>query len=82
VTSFPAVKGKDLIAALRGQGFTVIRIKGSHHFIRHTDGRATVVPVHAGETLMRIGNRPLEFSLNISTVRPGVPRSVSKTLIK
>ncbi|MGD0494079.1 MAG: type II toxin-antitoxin system HicA family toxin [Steroidobacteraceae bacterium] len=51
MTSFPAVKGKDLIAALRGQGFTVIRIKGSHHFIRHTDGRATVVPVHAGETL-------------------------------
>jgi predicted RNA binding protein YcfA (HicA-like mRNA interferase family) len=51
VTSFPAVKGKDLIAALRGQGFTVIRIKGSHHFIRHADGRATVVPVHAGETL-------------------------------
>jgi predicted RNA binding protein YcfA (HicA-like mRNA interferase family) len=51
VTSFPAVKGKDLIAALRGHGFTVIRIKGSHHFIRHTDGRATVVPVHAGETL-------------------------------
>jgi predicted RNA binding protein YcfA (HicA-like mRNA interferase family) len=51
VTSFPAVKGKDLIAALRGQGFTVIRIKGSHHFIRHTDGRATVIPVHAGETL-------------------------------
>lgn len=51
MTSFPAVKGKDLIAALRGQGFAVIRIKGSHHFIRHTDGRATVVPVHAGETL-------------------------------
>jgi predicted RNA binding protein YcfA (HicA-like mRNA interferase family) len=51
VTSFPAVKGKDLIAALRGEGFTVIRIKGSHHFIRHSDGRATVVPVHAGETL-------------------------------
>jgi predicted RNA binding protein YcfA (HicA-like mRNA interferase family) len=51
VTSFPAVKGKDLIAALRGQGFAVIRVKGSHHFIRHTDGRATVVPVHAGETL-------------------------------
>lgn len=43
MTSFPAVKGKDLIAALRGQRFTVIRIKGSHHFIRHTDGRATVV---------------------------------------
>jgi len=27
-----------------------VRIKGSHHFLRHQDGRATVVPVHAGET--------------------------------
>jgi predicted RNA binding protein YcfA (HicA-like mRNA interferase family) len=51
MTSFPAVKGKDLISALRREGFVVIRIKGSHHFIRHSDGRATVVPVHAGETL-------------------------------
>jgi predicted RNA binding protein YcfA (HicA-like mRNA interferase family) len=51
VTSFPAVKGKDLISALRGAGLVVVRTKGSHHFIRHSDGRATVVPVHAGETL-------------------------------
>jgi predicted RNA binding protein YcfA (HicA-like mRNA interferase family) len=28
-----------------------VRIKGSHHFLRHPDGRATVVPVHAGETI-------------------------------
>lgn len=51
MTSCPAVKGKDLISALRGVGFVVVRIKGSHHFIRCSDGRATVVPVHAGETL-------------------------------
>jgi predicted RNA binding protein YcfA (HicA-like mRNA interferase family) len=51
VTSFPSVKGRDLISALRGEGFVVIRVKGSHHFIRHSDGRATVIPVHAGETL-------------------------------
>jgi predicted RNA binding protein YcfA (HicA-like mRNA interferase family) len=51
VTSYPAIRGKDLIAALGGEGFVVVRIKGSHHFIRHSDGRATVVPVHAGETL-------------------------------
>jgi len=51
VTSFPAVKAKDLISALRGAGFVVVRTKGSHHFIRHSDGRATVVPVHAAETL-------------------------------
>jgi predicted RNA binding protein YcfA (HicA-like mRNA interferase family) len=51
VTSYPATKGKDLIAALRGGGFSVVRVKGSHHFVRHADGRSTVVPVHAGETL-------------------------------
>ena len=51
MTSFPAIKGKDLISALRGVGFVVVRVKGSHHFVRHSDGRATVVPVHAGETL-------------------------------
>ena len=51
MTSFPAIKGKDLISALRRVGFIVVRVKGSHHFIRHGDGRTTVVPVHAGETL-------------------------------
>jgi predicted RNA binding protein YcfA (HicA-like mRNA interferase family) len=28
-----------------------IRIKGSHHFLLHEDGRRTVVPVHSGETI-------------------------------
>jgi predicted RNA binding protein YcfA (HicA-like mRNA interferase family) len=51
VTSYSAVKGKDLLAALRRAGFSVIRTKGSHHFVRHQDGRSTVVPVHAGETI-------------------------------
>jgi predicted RNA binding protein YcfA (HicA-like mRNA interferase family) len=40
-----------VIAALRGAGFAVVRVKGSHHFLRHADGRVTVVPVHAGETI-------------------------------
>lgn len=40
-----------MIAALRHAGFTVLRIKGSHHVLQHPDGRRTVVPVHAGETI-------------------------------
>ncbi|HYJ79543.1 MAG TPA: type II toxin-antitoxin system HicA family toxin [Longimicrobiaceae bacterium] len=40
-----------MIAALRTVGFDVVRVKGSHHFVQHADGRATVVPVHAGDTL-------------------------------
>ena len=43
--------GKDLLAALGQAGFEVIRVRGSHHYVRHVDGRATVVPVHAGETI-------------------------------
>lgn len=51
MTALPSVTGKDLIAALKKGGFEIMRIKGSHHFLRHTDGRTTVVPAHAGETL-------------------------------
>jgi predicted RNA binding protein YcfA (HicA-like mRNA interferase family) len=51
VTSYATIRGKDLVSALRGMGFDVIRVKGSHHFLRHPDGRSTVVPVHAGETI-------------------------------
>jgi len=51
MTPWPSVTGKDLVAALRKTGFDVVRVRGSHHFLRHPDGRATVVPVHAGETL-------------------------------
>lgn len=47
----PKLKGKELIKILSLHGFDVIRIKGSHHFLRHDDGRCTVVPVHAGEKL-------------------------------
>lgn len=43
--------GKALIMALRKTGFQVQRVKGSHHFLRHPDGRTTVVPVHAWEAL-------------------------------
>jgi predicted RNA binding protein YcfA (HicA-like mRNA interferase family) len=47
----PRVTGADLIAVLERVGFRVLRIKGSHHFLRHEDGRSTVVPVHSGETI-------------------------------
>jgi predicted RNA binding protein YcfA (HicA-like mRNA interferase family) len=47
----PRLRGREVIAAFRRAGFSVVRIRGSHHFLRHADGRATVVPVHAGETI-------------------------------
>jgi predicted RNA binding protein YcfA (HicA-like mRNA interferase family) len=45
------LKGREVIKILQEHGFEVTRVKGSHHFVRHPDGRCTVVPVHAGETL-------------------------------
>jgi len=47
----PRIRGKELLSALKRTGFEVIRIKGSHHFLRHPDGRCTVVPVHAVENI-------------------------------
>jgi predicted RNA binding protein YcfA (HicA-like mRNA interferase family) len=51
MTRLPALTGKKVIKALRKAGFEVIRVRGSHHFLRYEDGRSTVVPVHAGETI-------------------------------
>ncbi len=51
MTVLPSMTGKELLAALRKTGFEVVRVRGSHHFLRHIDGRTTVVPVHSGETI-------------------------------
>jgi predicted RNA binding protein YcfA (HicA-like mRNA interferase family) len=51
MTKLPRPTGKQVITALRGAGFEAVRTKGSHHFLRHPDGRATVVPVHSGESI-------------------------------
>ncbi|MEO7672465.1 MAG: type II toxin-antitoxin system HicA family toxin [Pyrinomonadaceae bacterium] len=51
MTKIPRFDGKRLIKLLGRHGFTVVRIKGSHHFLQHADGRVTVVPVHAKETI-------------------------------
>ena len=51
----PALRGDDVIRALKKAGFDVVRIKGSHHIMEHTDdpARRTVVPVHAGRDVRR-----------------------------
>lgn len=40
-----------MVRALGRAGFVIARQRGSHVFLKHPDGRATVVPVHAGEHL-------------------------------
>ena len=47
------LKALQLIKILNKFGFVVIRQKGSHVFLRHSDGRLTVVPVRSGEEIDR-----------------------------
>lgn len=42
----PSISGKNFIKLLESIGFSVIRINGSHHRLKHPDGRVTTVPVH------------------------------------
>ena len=49
MNKLPALTGGEVLRALQRAGFEVVRVRGSHHFMRHPDGRATVVAVQAGE---------------------------------
>ena len=51
MTKIPSISGKELIRILKKIGFEVSRIKGSHHLLKHLDGRSTVIPVHSNEDI-------------------------------
>jgi predicted RNA binding protein YcfA (HicA-like mRNA interferase family) len=43
-----ALTGKEVTAALERAGFSFIRTRSSHHFMRHPDDGGSI---HAGETI-------------------------------
>ena len=51
MTRLPRLTGREVIDTLAKGGFKVVRIKGSHHLLRHDDGRTTTVPVHGREVI-------------------------------
>jgi len=51
MSRLPRLTGTEVVRALQKAGFEIIRQRGSHIYMRHGDGRATVVPVHKGEDL-------------------------------
>jgi predicted RNA binding protein YcfA (HicA-like mRNA interferase family) len=50
-TKQPVISGKDLVKLLEEVGFAVVRINGSHHRMKHSDGRVTTVPVRKNEDI-------------------------------
>jgi predicted RNA binding protein YcfA (HicA-like mRNA interferase family) len=65
----PLARGKDVVRALERAGFTVVRIKGSHHRLVHKDDpkRATTVPVHASRDLPRGTLRDILEQVGLTT---------------
>ena len=62
MAKLPRVTGQEMVQFLQREGFQLLRVRGSHHFLSRGDLR-TSVPVH--------GNRPLK----IGTLR-GILRDI------
>ena len=56
----PRVTGREMVVFLERNGFQVLRVRGSHHFLSKQELR-TSVPVH--------GNRPLKIGTLRSILR-------------
>jgi predicted RNA binding protein YcfA (HicA-like mRNA interferase family) len=50
----PILKPREVVILLESIGFTEVRQRGSHKQFRHSDGRCTTVPFHAGRDVSPI----------------------------
>ena len=67
MSKLPQISANKLIKILMKLGFNVLRQTGSHVFLRHKDGRNTVIPNHPGENLDRgLLNKILRKDIQIS----------------
>ena len=51
MSKLPQLTAVELIKILFSLGFKALRQEGSHIFLRHSDGRTTVIPNHPGRKL-------------------------------
>jgi predicted RNA binding protein YcfA (HicA-like mRNA interferase family) len=72
MTRLPRIRGREVVRALEKAGFISQRTRGSHVFLKHSDGRATTVPIHSGETmgpgLLRAILRDVELTVDELTL--------------
>jgi predicted RNA binding protein YcfA (HicA-like mRNA interferase family) len=47
----PTISGKNLFKILIENGFIIYRVRGSHHRLKHPDGRVTTIPVHKNQDI-------------------------------
>ncbi len=53
MSRLPVVSSEKMEKLLFSLGFARVRMRGSHAFYRHPDGRATTIPHHKGRILAR-----------------------------
>jgi len=51
MSKLPLLSGLELCKILNKLGFEEIRQRGSHKYLRHPDGRTTVVPIHSNRDI-------------------------------
>ena len=60
------LKPREIVLLLETLGFIEIRQRGSHKQFRHTDGRCTTVPFHAGRDISPILLRQIAKDIGLS----------------
>ena len=62
----PVLKPREVIAILNALGFVEVRQRGSHKQFRHSDGRATTVPMHGGRDISPILLRQIAKDIGLT----------------
>ena len=67
MSKLPLITANQLLKILNKIGFEPMRQTGSHIFLRHKDGRTTVIPNHPGDKIDRgLLNKILKQDIGIS----------------
>lgn len=66
MSAVPTLKPQEVVKILERLGFHEVRQRGSHKQFRHSDGRGTTVPFHAGRDVSPILLRQIARDINIS----------------
>ncbi|MGC9309250.1 MAG: type II toxin-antitoxin system HicA family toxin [Candidatus Nanoarchaeia archaeon] len=67
MSKLPQITAKELIKILSKIGFKAIRQSGGHIFLKHKDGRTTVILNHPGEKIDRgLLNKIIKKDVRIS----------------
>lgn len=62
----PTLKAREVEKKLAKLGFKLARQRGSHRQYRHSDGRATTVPFHAGRDISPVLLRKIANDIGLT----------------